>query len=81
MSYGKAVISTKCDGPVEILNTNKKNGILVSMKKPSEMSDAIISLIKDSNLHKECVIQIATDNSKLNDEGGLFVSKGSKNLN
>ena len=28
MSYGKAVISTKCDGPVEILNTNKKNGIL-----------------------------------------------------
>ena len=53
MSYGKAVISTKCDGPVEILNTNKKNGILVSRKKPSEMTDAIISLIKDSNLHKD----------------------------
>ena len=53
MSYGKAVISTKCDGPIEILNTNKKNGILVSRKKPSEMTDAIISLIKDSNLHKD----------------------------
>ena len=37
--------------PQEI--TNKKNGILVSRKKPSEMTDAIISLIKDSNLHKD----------------------------
>jgi len=59
MSYGKAVISTKCDGPAEILNNDKKNGILVSKKKPSEMTDAIISLINDSHLHKEmCDIAI-----------------------
>ena len=52
MSYGKPVISTDCDGPVEIINDNMKNGIIVQKKKPIEMADAIIKLMKNSHLHK-----------------------------
>lgn len=52
MSYGKPVISTNCDGPVEIINDNMKNGILVEKKNPLEIADAIILLITNSDLHK-----------------------------
>ena len=45
MSYGKPVISTKCDGPIEIINCDKKNGILVSINNPIEITEAIINLI------------------------------------
>lgn len=50
MAHAKPVISTNCDGPVEIINNDKKNGILVKKKNPSEMADAIISLINNSEL-------------------------------
>tara|TARA_B000000475_G_scaffold171967_1_gene138339 strand:+ start:74 stop:1150 length:1077 start_codon:yes stop_codon:yes gene_type:complete len=51
MSYGKPVISTKCDGPIEIIDINKKNGILVSINNPIEITEAIINLITNSDLY------------------------------
>lgn len=52
MSYGKPVISTKCDGPIEIINNDKKNGVLVAINNPEEITEAIINLITNSDLYR-----------------------------
>tara|TARA_B100000287_G_scaffold127685_1_gene119705 strand:+ start:949 stop:2010 length:1062 start_codon:yes stop_codon:yes gene_type:complete len=48
MSYGLPVISTACDGPLEIINS-PKNGFIVPINNSLQMADNIEKLIKNKN--------------------------------
>ncbi len=51
MSYKKPVIASRVGGIVDIIK-DKETGILVSEKSVAELKDAILLLLKDSNLRK-----------------------------
>ena len=52
MANAKPVISTNCDGPIEIINNDGKNGLLVPQKNPEKMAKAIIELIQNPEIQK-----------------------------
>ena len=54
MSRGIPVISTKCNGPKDIIK-NKKNGLLVEINNKEEFKEAIIKLQNNSALRKKWV--------------------------
>ena len=52
MSRGIPVISTKCNGPKDIIK-NKKDGLLVEINNKEEFKEAIIKLQNNSALRKK----------------------------
>ena len=52
MSRGIPVISTKCNGPKDIIK-NKKDGLLVEINNKEEFKNAIIKLQNNSTLRKK----------------------------
>ena len=48
MSYGLPVISTACDGPIEIINS-PENGFIIPLKDNFQMAEIIYKLIEDKN--------------------------------
>ncbi len=56
MACGAPVVSTNCNsGPNEIIDNNK-NGILVPIKNPQAMADALLKILKDKSF-KEYIIE------------------------
>ena len=52
MARGIPVISTKCNGPVDIIKNNQ-NGLLVEINNKLELKNAIIKLKDSNNLRKK----------------------------
>jgi len=51
MACGVPVVSTSCSGPSEII-TSGMDGVLVPLKNPEEMANAIISVLSDNGYRK-----------------------------
>jgi len=51
MALERAVVATRQGGPLDVI-TDGMNGMLVSPKEPTEMADAVISLLQDPALRR-----------------------------
>lgn len=52
MAYGKPVVATSTDGAKELVSDGE-DGILVPVRKPDELADAVIKLIDDPDMCKK----------------------------
>lgn len=55
MANAKPIISSDCDGPIEIIN-DKENGFLVPKRNPDKIAKVIIRLIQNPEIHKNISI-------------------------
>lgn len=52
MAMGKAIVATEIDGTKEVIN-HMENGLLIPVKQPRLLADALIILIQKENLRKD----------------------------
>ena len=75
MSRGIPVISTKCNGPLDIIENNK-NGLLIEIENKLELKDAIIKLKNNDSIRKKMGLNAINTYKKM-----FTFNKYKKNVN